>query len=104
MHFHSVSKLHVYDVKLKGKMESICQCITLLHVLHLKSDTLTEILQSHYTHFTLKSLQCISIGIGIDKTQDKSQYQNWYRKIWYRRLPRYRHILAEVEHSWGSGL
>ena len=58
MHFHSVSKLHVYDVKLKGKMESICQCITLLHVLHLKSDTLTEILQSHYTHFTLKSLQC----------------------------------------------
>ena len=59
MHFHSVSKLHVYDVKLKGKMESICQCITLLHVLHLKSDTLTEILQSHYTHFTLKSLQCV---------------------------------------------
>ena len=58
MHFHSVSKLHVYDVKFKGKMESICQCITLLHVLHLKSDTLTEILQSHYTHYTLKSLQC----------------------------------------------
>ena len=57
MHFHSVSELHVYDVKLKGKMESICQCITLLHVLHLKSDTLTEILQSHYTHYTLKSLQ-----------------------------------------------
>ena len=28
----------------------------------------------------------ISIGIGIDQTQDKSQYRNWYRKSWYRRL------------------
>ena len=63
MHFHSVSKLHVNDVKFKGKMESICQCITLLHVLHLKSDTLTEILQSHYTHYTLKSLQCRKFGL-----------------------------------------
>ena len=63
MHFYSVSKLHVHDVKFKGKMESICQCITLLHVLHLKSDTLTEILQSHYTHYTLKSLQCVTMTI-----------------------------------------
>ena len=40
-------------------MVLICECITLLHVLHVKFDTLTEILQSHYTHFALKSLQCM---------------------------------------------
>ena len=58
MHFQSVGRLNVWDAKLKGKMVPICQCITLLRVLLVKLDTLTEILPSHYTHFTLKSLQC----------------------------------------------
>ena len=47
-------------------MVSICQCITLLHVLHVELYTLTEILQSHYTHFTLKSLQCMPQWFPFD--------------------------------------
>ena len=40
----------------------------------------------------------ISISIEIDQRQEKSQYRNWYRKSWYRRL-----LVWGVKEYWPGG-
>ena len=42
----------------------------------------------------------ISNSIEIDQKQEKSQYRNWYRKSWYRRLLVDRHNVLDTIFDW----
>ena len=58
LHFHSTGTVNGSHVKCQGIWVSICKCIALIHAFPVKSNTLTHHLHSHYTHCTLKHLQC----------------------------------------------
>ena len=58
LHFHTTGTVNRSHVKCQGILVSICKCNALIHAFCVKSNTLTHHLHSHYTHCTLKHLQC----------------------------------------------